>query len=72
MTGLIVVAIFAVIVAGLGWIAARLVPRRWPWLRAPVVIAATAVAAVAGYRSDDVPLAEWNAFQVGLTDPPRR
>lgn len=48
MIGLIiVVAIYAVIVAGLGWIAARLVPRRWPWLRAPVVIAATAVAGVA-------------------------
>ena len=48
MIGLaIVVAIYAVVVAGLGWIAARLVPRRWPWLRTPVVIAATAVAAVA-------------------------
>jgi hypothetical protein len=43
----LLVAIYAVVVAGLGWIAARLVPRRWPWLRAPVVIAATAVAAVA-------------------------
>jgi hypothetical protein len=43
----IVVAIYAVVVAGLGWMVARFVPRRWPWLRAPVVIAATAVAAVA-------------------------
>jgi hypothetical protein len=42
-----VVALYAVVVAAIGWMAARVVPRRWPWLRAPVVIAATAVAAVA-------------------------
>ena len=48
MTALVIlVAIYAVVVASLGWIAARLVSRRWPWLRAPVVVAATAVAAVA-------------------------
>ncbi len=43
----ILIAIYAVVVSLLGWLAARLVPRRWPRLRAPVVIAATGVAAVA-------------------------
>jgi hypothetical protein len=43
----VLVALYAAVVAGLGWTAARLVPRRWPWLRAPGVVAATAVAAVA-------------------------
>jgi hypothetical protein len=43
----IFVTLYALAAAGLGWLAARLVPKRWPWLRAPVIVAATAVIAVA-------------------------
>ena len=32
-------------------------------------VAVTPPAPVRGYRTDDIPLTEWNAFQVGLTTP---
>jgi len=44
---LVFLAVYAVFVSLVGWLVARLVARRWPAVRMPVLIAATAMTAIA-------------------------